>query len=717
MGNLQDICLNKRYDIISTSNFCFEGPDLNMKVSEIMTRDLVILKENDSLRKAVNVFSRHSIDSAPVTDEKDHLKGIFSKSELFTAINEGANLEHRVTDFMTVLVPYVYHDQRGEELIDRPEEKFAVVDKARKLVGIITKTDILKAYVAKLKYVTNSLQTLLESTTSAIIAIDKEQQITFINKTAESLLGVQGPHVMGRLISDILPESTLPEVLKTGKKQVGVSIVLNNRRLVTNRSPIIEDNRIVGAVAVFQDITEYEELIDELANERHLREILNTVLEIAYDGIIVTDNKGYITMISNTYKKFLGVEDQDVIGRHCTEVVENSRMHIVAQTGKPEIADMQKIKGKHMIASRLPIIRDGKVVGVVGKVLFRDVSELNALVRKVSKMERELEFYKGELQKANRAKYCFSEIIGISEKIFGVKELARKAAECSSNVLILGESGTGKELFAHAIHIGSERAAYPFIKINCAAIPNDLLEAELFGYADGAFTGAKKGGKAGKFELAQGGTVFLDEIGDMPLQMQVKLLRVLQEKEIEPIGSGQCKEIDVRIIAATNQDLEQLVEAGKFREDLYHRLNVFTFTIPPLRERPEDIRDTTLHLLEKICIQMNKPVVEISPGALYCLESYPWPGNVRELYNVLERAVSLLEAGKIIMPEHLPPRITGRVQGPKTIPLQETVEKAEREAILNALLACGGNRTRTCEVLNISRSTLYERINKYDISI
>lgn len=687
-----------------------------MKVAEIMTRNLITLKQDDSLRNAVNVFSRHSIDSAPVIDEKEHLKGIFSKSELFAAINEGQTLEQLVNDFMTALVPYVFHNQRAEELIDRPEDKFAVVDQLKKLVGIITKTDVLKAYLAKLKYVSNSLQALLESTTSAIIAIDKEQRITFINKAAELLLGVKGADVLGRLFSRILPESTLPEILKTGKKQVGLSIILNNRRLITNRSPVIQDNQIVGAVAVFQDITEYQALIDELASERHLREILNTVLEIAYDGIIVTDSAGYITMISDTYKRFLGVEDQDVIGKHCTEVVENSRMHIVAKTGKPEIADMQKIKGKHMIASRLPIIKDGQVVGVVGKVLFRDVSELNALVKKVSKIERELEFYRGELHKANRAKYSFSEIVGISESMFTVKELARKAAECSSNVLVLGESGTGKELFAHAIHIGSDRAAYPFIKINCAAIPNDLLEAELFGYADGAFTGAKKGGKAGKFELAQGGTVFLDEIGDMPLQMQVKLLRVLQEREIEPIGSGQCREIDVRIIAATNQNLEQLVREGKFREDLYHRINVFTFTIPPLRDRQEDIGETALQLLGKICNQANKPILSISPRAVSYLESYPWPGNARELYNVLERAVNMLETGDEILPEHLPSRITGQDRVHKTLSLQETVEKAEREAIINALLSTGGNRTKACDLLNISRSTLYERINKYGIN-
>lgn len=687
-----------------------------MKVFEIMSGDVISLKENDTLQNALKFFTTFNIDSAPVIDEKGILKGVFLKGNLLLIINEGKRLNQPVKGFMSATVPFVHQDQRAEDLIELPDEKFFVVDNL-KMVGIITKTDVLKAYIKKLKYVSNSLQALLESATSSIIAIDKEQRITFINKSAEGLLNLKGSEILGQPIKKVLPESTLPQILTTGQKQVGLRITINNRRLVTNRSPIVQDNQIVGAVAVFQDITEFQALNDELVNERNLREVLNTVLEIAYDGILVTDPEGYITMISDTYKRFLGVEDQNVIGKHCTEVVENSRMHIVAKTGRPEVAHVQKIKGRHMIASRLPIVKDGKVVGVVGKVLFRDVSELNAMVKKVSKMERELEYYKGELRKANRAKYSFSEIIGVSEELFGVKELAQKAAECSSNVLILGESGTGKEIFAHAIHMGSDRAMYPLIKINCAAIPNELLESELFGYAEGAFTGAKKGGRAGKFELAQGGTVFLDEIGDMPMQMQAKLLRVLQEREVEPIGSNQCREIDVRIIAATNQNLEELVHQGKFREDLYYRLNVFTFTIPPLRERPEDIKVTALHLLSKISLQMSKRVSNISAKALSYLENYHWPGNVRELYNVLERAVSLVDAGEIIQPEQLPPKITGLRQANKALSLQEAVEKAEREVIINALKVTDGNKTRTCMLLNVSRSTLYERINKYGINI
>jgi len=697
------LCIEKKYYLIKK----FERDWVVMKVSEIMLKNVIAIKEKDSLADAIKVLSQFSIDSAPVIDEEGHLKGSFTKREFVKFINQGEKQKQPVKEYMNTRAPIVYQNQKAEELIDKPEEKFFVLNGTGKLTGIITKTDILKVYLSRLKYVSNSLQALLESTASAIIAIDRDRKISFINKSAEDLLSVKGHEVLGVSIEKVLPESTLQEIMITGEKQVGLTITIKNRRLVTNRSPIIQDNHIVGAVAVFQDVTAYQALTDELASERHLRETLNTVLEIAYDGIIVTDPDGYITMISDTYKGFLGVEDQDVVGKHCTEVVENSRMHIVGKTGKPEIADIQEIKGKHMIASRLPIIKNGNVVGVVGKVLFRDVSELNALVKKVRKMEKELEFYKGELQRVNRAKYSFSEIIGASEVMLKAKELARKACECSANVLILGESGTGKELFAHAIHMDSNRAMHPFIKINCAAIPKDLLEAELFGYAEGAFTGAKKGGKTGKFELAQGRTVFLDEIGDMPLQMQAKLLRVLQEREIEPVGSDRCKEIDVRIIAATNRNLEKMVDEGMFREDLYYRLNVFNFTIPPLRMRVADIKPSAMHLLDKICTQVNKHVKNISPEAMSCLEGHHWPGNIRELFNVLERAVSLVERGDTILSEHLPEWMTGCKQMHRVIPLQEVVEKAEYRAIKNALRATGGNKSKTCALLNVSRSTLY----------
>lgn len=451
--------------------------------------------------------------------------------------------------------------------------------------------------------------------------------------------------------------------------------------------------------------------------EKDAIEILKTVIDNAYDGIVIIDKNAIITMISKSYSDFLGISQENAIGKLVTEVIENTRMHIVIQTGEQENAQLQKIKGSYMIASRTPIMKNGEVIGAIGKVLFRNVKELNNLYSKIKTMEKELESYKTRLNQLNTASYSFDDIIGSSEKISFAKALARKAAMTHSNVLILGESGTGKELFAHAIHLASDRLYAPFVKVNCGAIPTDLLESELFGYEGGAFTGAKKEGKIGKFELADGGTIFLDEIGDMPLHMQVKLLRAIQEKEVEKIGSIGSKKIDIRIIAATNRNLEKSVHEGNFRQDLYYRLNVVTIHIPALRERKDDILLITAHLIKKISKDLNKEVIGISQDSEYYLKNYPWEGNIRELENILERAINVIEDSNIISPIDLPEEITGRKENNITKSLQETMVAAEKQAIIEAIKAADGNKTKAAKNLEIGRTSLYEKIEKYNIPL
>ena len=315
-----------------------------------------------------------------------------------------------------------------------------------------------------------------------------------------------------------------------------------------------------------------------------------------------------------------------------------------------------------MSLPRMPIIKDGEVVGAVGKLMFRDVKDLKVLARKFNSLQSELEYYKEELRKVQGGKYTFDSIIGSSEKMEWLKAIGIKAAKGSSTVLILGESGTGKELFAHAVHTQSPRRYNPFIKVNCAAVPENLLESELFGYDDGAFTGARKGGKPGKFELANTGTIFLDEIGDMTMSMQAKLLRVLQEREIERVGATKTLKVDVRVVAATNRDLEQMIEQGEFRQDLYYRLNIISLNIPPLRERREDILPLCSNLLKKIHNRTPHDVEGVSPEALDYLLGYEWPGNVRELENVLERAINLMDGETFILTEHLPIAVKKTIQ-------------------------------------------------------
>jgi transcriptional regulator with PAS, ATPase and Fis domain len=336
-----------------------------------------------------------------------------------------------------------------------------------------------------------------------------------------------------------------------------------------------------------------------------------------------------------------------------------------------------------------------------------------------------IEYYRSEL-KTVRSKYTFNEIVGMSPQMKKLRHLAAQAAKTTSTVLIRGESGTGKELLAQAIHNASSRSNQPFIKVNCAAIPESLMESELFGYCEGAFTGALRGGKPGKFELANGGTIFLDEIGDLHPSIQSKLLRVLQEFEFERLGGTKTINVDVRVIAATNRDLRDLMRRGKFRSDLFYRLNVVDLHTPPLRERREDIDYLTDYLLEKITDRLHIPLVAISNEARQLLREYDFPGNVRELENILERAINIInENTDTIQPEHLSllgfntapsaNSVNHNLMSSLPMTLEESVSLAEKNAILEALKHSGGNRKKAAQLLNIHRSLLYKKLRKHNI--
>lgn len=558
--------------------------------------------------------------------------------------------------------------------------------------------------------------TIINNINDGIIITNTNGKINIINKTAQEILNIDEHYGIGRIISDLIPEVLEFQLPKINYRKANKNIKMGKKVILTTRIPMIENNEIKGVIYVFKDITEKESIKNELASEKNWNDILKQALNMAYEGIVIVDKYGYITMISKGYAEFLGIDDKKVIGKHATDVIENTRMHIVVKTGKEEEAQLQKIGNKYMMATRTPLFINGEIQGAIGKVLFKNVKELEFLHRKFSKVQKELEAYKEQFQEKNSARYTFADIVGNSDGIMEAKKLSKKAALTDSNVLLIGESGTGKELFAHSIHKNSNRKYGPFVKVNCGAIPSDLLESELFGYEGGAFTGAKKEGKIGKFELADGGTIFLDEIGDMPLHMQVKLLRVLQEKEVERVGAVSPKNIDIRIIAATNQKLDSMVKEGKFRADLYYRLNVVTVKIPPLRERKDDIILLSKFLCDKISKKLNRQKCIVSDEALEYLKGYKWEGNIRQLENAIERAINIMEnTNSLLLPKHLPREVTGVEIELDILKLEDVIWQAERNAIINAIKMCKGNKQKAAKELGISRTTLYEKVNKYKI--
>jgi PAS domain S-box-containing protein len=472
--------------------------------------------------------------------------------------------------------------------------------------------------------------------------------------------------------------------------------------------------------AAHQDqATGNDDIIDEVQELRRKLEFYELIFNSIHNGAIVTDTSGVVTHFNRPYGRFLGIDPNDQVGRHCTEVLENTRLHIVAKTGKPEINRTHEVKGQNMVVQRIPIRKDGKVVAVFGQVMFKDVRDVQRLAREFSLLESKVQHYEQELLNLRATRYTLDSIIGKSRAIRSLKQEALRAAVSKSPVLITGESGTGKELFAQAVHQAGARKLYPFVRINCAAIPKDLLESELFGYEKGAFTGANPGGKPGKFELAHRGTILLDEIGDLPMEMQPKLLRVLEDKEFERVGGNQVIRSDFRLIAASNQPLEELLTSGDFRRDLFYRLNVIRLHIPPLRDRREDIVELSRHLLNEQAQEANLPLPSLDATTLKALINYDWPGNVRELSNALERSLASVDSDTI-QPEDLPFHICQKGQGGMiSIPssIREVQHQAEKEAIVYALKACDYNKSRAARRLGIHRTLLYKKMKKYNIAL
>ena len=441
---------------------------------------------------------------------------------------------------------------------------------------------------------------------------------------------------------------------------------------------------------------------------------METILEHAFGWLVVVDKEGKITYINKNYCDFLEVEREKVIGLHVSKVIENSRMHIVAATGKEEVADLQYIKGNYLIAHRVPIRMDGQVVGAFGTVFFRDTREWMKMNSHVKSMLTKIQSYIQDLDRS--VKYSLDDLLGVSKEIESLKEKVKMIASSDISVLIRGESGTGKELFAHSIHQLSNRSHQPFVKINCGAIPENLLESELFGYEEGTFTGAKKGGKKGKFQLADGGTIFLDEIGDMPMNMQVKLLRVLQEGEVESVGSTEPISVDVRVIAATNRPLEKMMDEKRFRQDLFYRINVIPFWIPPLRERMEDIPILLDYFIKKITKKSGKRISHVADEVIERFNQYSWPGNIRELENVIEASIHLTNNEAITMdslPDYLKESSVFPLGSKK---LKEILEETEKRVLLQSLHKYQNDKLEAAKALGISKSSMYEKLKKYGVT-
>jgi transcriptional regulator with PAS, ATPase and Fis domain len=443
-------------------------------------------------------------------------------------------------------------------------------------------------------------------------------------------------------------------------------------------------------------------------------EMVRMVLDNPYEGLTVVDTRGKVTLLSPSNERWLGLEAGGGMGLDLTDIAPASHLSNVARTGTAEQAQVVDLHGKTKVTVNLPVRQDKRLIGAFGRILFKSTEQVEKLAGRVRAMELQVERYETLLDEMRGKRYSFDNILTKNQAMLGLIDQARRIADSSATVLILGESGTGKELFAQALHETSGRRKGPFVAINCGAIPRDLIESELFGYEEGAFSGARKKGKPGKFELACGGTLFLDEVGELPLDSQAKLLRVLEERKIDRLGGTAPIPVDFRLVAATNRDLGTSVNSGKFRSDLFYRINEFPIEIPPLRSRPEDIPLLARHFLAEVSRRERLPLLKISEGTTEALMAHDWPGNVRELRGLM-RQMAWKAQGPTIEPHHLPPSLNKGQGGGISGTLEELLARAERSAIESALQASGGNRALTARMLGIHRTALYKKMSRLEM--
>ena len=436
------------------------------------------------------------------------------------------------------------------------------------------------------------------------------------------------------------------------------------------------------------------------------------VFDSLYDGILIIDKEGIVRYINPAYTRITKVEEKNIIGRYLSEVRPGSRLTNVVKNEKMELGAHRKMGEVEYLVNMVPIYEEGKVIG--GISLLNELIDIYKLTEKLNLSKIIIQNLKEHVKTLGNGKYSFDDIIAVDEKSVEVKDFAKRIALADSNVLITGESGTGKELYASAIHNLSPRKDFPFIPVNCASFEKNLIESELFGYEEGAFTGAKKNGKTGLFQLAQGGTLFLDEIGELEYGLQGKLLRVLQEKSIRKIGGSKEIPIDVRLICATNKNLEKMIQDNTFRRDLYYRIAIMPLSILPLREKKNDIKSIAEKFLLDLSIKYKKEV-KLNENALKVLKEYDWPGNIRELKNIIEFTFNMVE-GNEIKAEHLPIAIKKNLKENDNIsPLSEVVKEAEKSYLKKVIEIYGDSvegKKKAAKALEISLATLYNKLEK-----
>ncbi|MGF9909760.1 sigma 54-interacting transcriptional regulator [Brevibacillus porteri] len=683
------------------------------QLRDVITPVHECLSPEHTLYDALHFVQRTKWDTIPVTNESQKVMGVLTRSRINQAILDGKPLTAVIRPLIKSEVVCAHIDNTVNDIADIIREtgvgSVVILNDEQQVTGLLTKTDINSTLFRAISSLKDQLEEILTRSELGAIITDDEERITFANQKICNMIGLDESQLLSREVTSLISGIQLQSMETSDPFR----LQLGNCHAVSRISRFGKRGNII----LFQDVSQVEKMAQELQSIVKWKSILQTVIENAYDGLIMINEWKEVNFVSPSLLELFELEESQILYKAINDVLPQLELDRVMKTGLAEYSEMKQVKGIRYTVHRIPIYQDNEMIGVIGKISFRGLLEMKEVVRRLEKSEKEENQTLHTIGETSR--FSFDQILTQDAQMEKIIRSAMKTAKGNSTVLIRGESGTGKELFAHAIHSMSWRSNGPFVTVNCAAIPEHLLESEFFGYEEGAFSGAKQKGKKGKFDLANGGTLFLDEVGDMSLQLQAKMLRVLQEKEFYRVGGMERIQVDVRIIAATHRSLEVMVKNGEFRNDLFYRLNVISFEIPPLAKRKKDILLYMDLFLEELNRLNGTSIIGISPLAVKAMMDYDWPGNVRELRNVMERSMLFSEHGKIELadlPESI--LINGRKEfSALSLDAESTLmEKAERAAVQQALEQSGGNKSKAAKLLGVSRSVLYDRLKKYQFN-
>lgn len=690
----------------------------SLKVKDFMRYHPEFLTAKDSIRSAVEIMVNNSIDAVPIVDEAGDLQGIVTKTLVLREILNGIDLQQPISQIMISQVNSIGPEEDVSNLIAINVGNLPVL-RDQTVVGMVTLSDTIRAYFSSLIALHAELNAVINSTHNGILTVNEAGEITLINKAAEWILGLKREDVVGKKISEVVPQSKLPEILASGQGRLGQKVVYQERVFISNLTPVIGNKQIIGAVEVFQDISELEMISEELSYTKQIKEELSAIIDSSFDGFHITDNQGKTLRINKAFERITSIPISDLMGKTIAELVDagvycHDVLKLVLEKREPVTISQESKPGNTVIITANPVFDEqGNLFRIVINV--RDISELNDLRQQLEQARTLSHHYQEELNRYNLA----DQFVIRSKESRDLADLCVRLGQVDATVLIKGESGVGKEFAAQIIHSNSNRRDKPMIKVNCAAIPESLFESELFGYEPGAFTGASKEGKPGFFEAAHGGTLLLDEIGEMPLSTQAKLLRAIQDKVITRVGGTKPIKVDVRLIAATNRNLQEMVQNKEFRRDLYFRLNVIPVTVPPLRDRKVEIPFLVDHFVKRFNAKYGFKK-RIDERQIKALMNYDWPGNVRELENLIER-VLVTSPGNVIRHINLHDFDHADYEAINYehfigFKLQTAIEQLEKYLIQNSLETLGTTR-KAAQELGVSQPTIVRKAAKYNIPL